>query len=172
MSRTLDKAVGENGTPKASSVVMTELILPHHTNALNSVFGGTIMSWIDIAAAISAGKHCKKDVVTASIDALHFIAPIYVGWVVEVYARVTYVGKTSMEVGVRVEATAPKSTKRVHTATAYLTFVALDDDGKATNAPPLTLETDEDHRRATKAVVRRKHRLVQKEQFKKAKLAK
>ena len=103
---------GEEGTPKASSVVMTELILPHHTNALKSVFGGTIMSWIDIAAAISAGKHSKRDVVTASIDALHFIAPIYVGWVVEIQARVTYVGRTSLEVGVKVEATPPKSTKK------------------------------------------------------------
>jgi acyl-CoA hydrolase len=158
---------GEEGTPKASSVVMTELILPHHTNALNSVFGGTIMSWIDIGAAISAGKHCKKDVVTASIDALHFIAPIYVGWVVEIYARVTYVGKTSMEVGVRVEAMAPKTSKRVHTATAYLTFVALDDHGKVTKAPPLKLETDDDHRRASKAVERRKYRLEQKKLLKK-----
>jgi len=163
---------GEEGTPKASSVVTTELILPHHTNALNSVFGGTIMSWVDIAAAISAGKHSKKDVVTASIDALHFIAPIYVGWVVEIYARVTYVGKTSMEVGVRVEAVAPKSSVRVHAATAYLTFVALDDHGKATKAPPLKLETDDDRRRADKAVERRKYRLIQKEQLKKSKLLK
>jgi len=170
MSRDLDKDHGLEGTPKASGVVMTEMILPHHTNALNSVFGGTIMSWIDIAAAISAGKHCKKDVVTASIDALHFIAPIYVGWVVEVYARVTYVGKTSMEVGVRVEAMAPKSTVRVHTATAYLTFVALDDDGVATAAPALKLETEDDHRRAKKAVTRRKYRLEQKDQFKKSKI--
>jgi len=172
MSHDLNEELGDKGTPKASSVVMTELILPHHTNALNSVFGGTIMSWIDIAAAISAGKHCKKDVVTASIDALHFIAPIYVGWVVEVYARVTYVGKTSMEVGVRVEATAPKSSVRVHTATAYLTFVALDDSGKATSAPKLVLQTEDDRRRAEKAVERRKHRLEQKEQFKKSKLSK
>lgn len=159
--------IGEEGTPKASSVVKTELVLPYHTNALNSVFGGTIMSWIDIAAAISAGKHCKKDVVTASIDALHFIAPAYVGWVVEVYARVTYVSKTSMEVGVRVESVAPKDGMRVHTATAYLTFVALDDCGKATDVPPLKLETEDDKRRAQKAIERRKYRLVQKEALKK-----
>jgi acyl-CoA hydrolase len=158
---------GEEGTPKASSVVMTELVLPSHTNALKSVFGGTIMSWVDIAAAISAGKHCKKDVVTASIDALHFIAPAYVGWVVEVYARVNYVSKTSMEVGVRVESVAPKDGKRVHTATAYLTFVALDDHGKATLAPPIKLETEDDKRRARKAVERRKYRLIQKEELKK-----
>ncbi len=155
----------KEGTPEASSVVKTELVLPYHTNALNSVFGGTIMSWIDIAAAISAGKHCRKDVVTASIDALHFIAPAYVGWVVEVYARVNYVSKTSVEVGVRVESIAPKYGKRVHTASAYLTFVALDDSGKATEAPKLTLETEEDRRRAERAVKRREYRLIQKQEI-------
>ncbi|MGH1467913.1 MAG: acyl-CoA thioesterase [Bdellovibrionales bacterium] len=161
----MSRIVGEEGTPEASSVVMTELVLPYHTNALNSVFGGTIMSWIDIAAAISAGKHCQKDVVTASIDALHFIAPAYVGWVVEVYARVNYVSRTSVEVGVRVESIAPKNGKRVHTASAYLTFVALDDSGKATKAPPLKLKTDDDRRRAEKATVRREYRLLQKKEI-------
>ena len=161
----MSRIQGEEGTPEASSVVMTELVLPYHTNALQSVFGGTIMSWIDIAAAISAGKHCKKDVVTASIDALHFIAPAYVGWVVEVYARVNYVSKTSVEVGVRVESVAPKDGKRVHTASAYLTFVALDDNGKATLAPPLKLKTEDDKRRAYKAIKRREYRLIQKQEI-------
>lgn len=161
----MSRIKGEEGTPKASSVVMTELVLPYHTNALNSVFGGTIMSWIDIAASISAGRHCRKDVVTASIDALHFIAPAYVGWVVEVYARVNYVSKTSVEVGVRVESVAPKNGKRVHTASAYLTFVALDDLGKTTSAPLLNLETEDDRRRAEKAVKRREYRLAQKKEI-------
>ncbi len=161
----MSRIVGKEGTPKISSVIMTELVLPYHTNSLNSVFGGTIMSWIDIAAAISAGKHCKKDVVTASIDALHFIAPAYVGWVVELYARVNYVSKTSVEVGVRVESMAPKVRKKVHTASAYLTFVALDDSGKVTLAPELKLETDEDKRRAKKAVARREYRIIQKQEI-------
>lgn len=161
----MSRTVAEEGTPEASSVVMTELVLPYHTNALNSVFGGTIMSWIDIAAAISAGRHCKKDVVTASIDALHFIAPAYVGWVVEVYSRVNYVSKTSVEVGVRVESIAPKDGQRVHTASAYLTFVALDDAGKATPAPALKLTSEDDKRRAEKAIKRREYRLLQKQEI-------
>ncbi len=161
----MSQSIGKRGTPKASSVIMTELVLPYHTNSLNSVFGGTIMSWVDIAAAISAGKHCKKDVVTASIDALHFITPAYVGWVVEVYARVNYVFKTSVEVGVRVESIAPKAGRRVHTASAYLTFVALDDLGKATLAPELKLETEEDKKRAQKAVARREYRILQKQEI-------
>ena len=87
------------------------------------------------------------------------------GWVVEVYAKVNYVSRTSVEVGVRVESIAPKNGKRVHTASAYLTFVALDDSGKATAAPPLKLETSEDKRRAEKAVIRREYRLLQKKEI-------
>ncbi len=153
------------GTPLASSVVMTELILPSHTNALDSVFGGTVMSWIDIAAAISAGKHCHENVVTASIDALNFLSPVYAGWVMEIKARVNFVSRTSMEVGVKVEAFEPRLRKRVQTATAYLTFVAIDQSGKPTEVPPLHLETEDDKRRNDKAKKRREHRLKQKEEL-------
>ena len=152
-----------SGTPKSSTVTMTQLVLPYHTNALDTVFGGTIMSWVDIAAAISAGRHCRKDVVTASIDALHFLAPVYVGWVVEINARVNFVSKRSLEVGVRVDGVEPKSTNRVHTASAYLTFVALDDNKKPTGVPELKLEDGEDRRRFEAASLRRVHRLKQKE---------
>lgn len=84
----------------ASRVVMTQLVLPSHTNSLGSIFGGTVMSWIDIAAAICAQRHSNKEVVTASIDELHFIAPVYKGWVVNLKASINFVSKTSMEVGV------------------------------------------------------------------------
>src|SRR3954468_6044039 len=88
--------------PKESSVTMTEIVLPSDTNALGSIFGGKVMSWIDIAGAIAAGRHARRVVVTASIDALHFLAPIKLGHIVHIRARVNFVHKTSMEVGVRV----------------------------------------------------------------------
>ena len=139
----------------ASQVVMTELVLPSHTNALKSVFGGVIMSWIDIAAAISAQRHCSKPVVTASIDSLSFVAPVYIGWVVNLKASVNFVSRTSMEVGVRVDAENPITGETFHTASAYLTFVALGPHGKPTDVPPLKLET-EDHRRRNKAAEQRR----------------
>lgn len=154
-------------TPFQSSVTMTELVLPSHTNALDTVFGGQIMSWVDIAAAISAEKHCRNDVVTASIDALHFIAPAYAGWVVEILARVNYVSKTSLEVGVRVDGLSPKRGVRHHMASAYLTFVAIDKNGKPVPVPPLDIETEEDKRRAEKAEERRRYRLEQKAELQK-----
>ena len=92
-----------------SQVVMTELVLPTHTNALGSVFGGTVMSWIDIAAAICAQRHSRKTVVTAHIDEVNFIAPVYKGWVINVKASVNHVATTSMEIGVRVDAENPQT---------------------------------------------------------------
>lgn len=138
---------------------MTQLVLPEHTNALDSVFGGVIMSWIDICAAISAQRHSKKIVVTASIDSLHFVAPVYKGWVVNLKSRVNFVSKTSMEVGVRVDAENPRTGETFHTATAYLTFVALDSNRKPTQVDPLILDTKEDKRRYQEAQIRRELRL-------------
>ena len=137
---------------------MTELVLPSHTNALNSVFGGVIMSWIDIAAAISAQRHSNRPVVTASIDALNFVAPAYVGWVISLKASVNAVHKTSMEVGVRVDGENPLERTHHHIATAYLTFVALE-NGKPTKVCGLIPETDIEKRRAEQALLRRDLRL-------------
>lgn len=142
-----------------STVTMTEMVLPSHTNSLKSVFGGVIMSWIDIAAAISAQRHARRPVVTASIDALNFVAPVYVGWIVNLKASVNYVSRTSMEVGVRLDAENPIEGKRFHVASAYLTFVALDDQGKPCAVPPLLLETEEQKRRHAAAARRRELRL-------------
>lgn len=145
-----------------SEVVMTELVLPSHTNSLSSIFGGIIMSWIDIAAAISAQRHSKSTVVTASIDALNFEAPVYQGWVVNLKAKVNYAGKTSMEVGVRVDAENPRTGERFKTAKAYLTFVAIDDNGKPRQVPGLITENKEDERRLQQAKVRKERRLAHK----------
>ena len=146
----------------ASRVNMTELVLPSHTNAIGSIFGGQIMSWIDIAAAIAAQRHSNKEVVTASIDRLDFVAPVYKGWVVNLHASVNFTSKTSMEVGVRVDAENPKTGEVFHTASAYCTFVALGSNGKPIAIPELILENDEDRRRFEAAKERRAHRLASK----------
>ena len=143
----------------SDEVVMTELVLPSHTNALGTIFGGVIMSWIDIAGAIAAQRHCRKTVVTASIDDLAFIASVKTGWFVQVKARVNYVSKTSMEIGVRVDAEDPMSGEWHHTSSAYLTFVALDHQGRPTAVPPLKIASEEQKRRAEEAVKRREFRL-------------
>ena len=143
----------------ASQVVMTQLVLPSHTNSLDTIFGGVVMSWIDIAAAIAAQRHSQKEVVTASVDALNFIAPVRKGWVVNLKASVNFVSKTSMEVGVRVDAENPKTGEVFHTASAYMTFVALGGNGRPTQIPQLILETDEDRRRFEAAKLRREKRM-------------
>ncbi len=145
-----------------SEVIMTELVLPSHTNSLKSIFGGVIMSWIDIAGAISAQRHSKSSVVTASIDALNFEAPVYEGWVVNLKAKVNFVGKTSMEVGVRVDAENPRTGQIFKTAKAYLTFVAIDEKGKPRQVPELDLETKEDQRRFSEGKIRKERRLMHK----------
>ena len=142
-----------------SAVTMTELVLPSHTNSLQSVFGGVIMSWIDIAAAIAAQRHSSRPVVTASIDALNFVAPVYVGWIVNLKASVNYVSRTSMEVGVRADAENPIAGTSFHIATAYLTFVGLDDYGKPMTVRPVLPETDDERRRFKDAERRRRLRL-------------
>ncbi len=149
--------------PVASSqVVMTQLVLPSHTNSIGSVFGGTIMSWIDICAAICSQRHSGKETVTASIDRLDFVAPVYKGWVVNLKASVNYTSRTSMEVGVRVDAENPKTGETFHTASAYLTFVALSSMGKPAEIPGLALETEDDKRRFEAAKHRREVRLANK----------
>jgi acyl-CoA hydrolase len=142
-----------------NEVVMTEIVLPGHTNALGSVFGGVIMSWIDIAGAIAAQRHCQRQVVTASVDELSFLAGVKTGWFVNLRARVNYTGRTSMEVGVRVEAENPKTGERYHTSTAYLTYVALDDLGRPAKVQPMELKTDDQKRRWKDAEKRRELRL-------------
>lgn len=138
---------------------MTELVLPSHTNALGTIFGGIIMSWVDIAAAICAQRHSSQPVVTASIDALNFVAPVHLGWVVNLRASLNYAGKTSMEVGVRVEAENPITGEKFHTASAYLTFVAIGSNGKPRAVSPVIAETPDEKRRFEAAQKRRTLRL-------------
>lgn len=130
-----------------SSAEFTHLVLPPDTNALGTIFGGRIMEWVDIAASIVASRHCRQVVVTASMDALHFISPVKLGDIVILKASVNYTRHTSLEIGVRVESENPLTGERRHTSSAYLTFVALDGNGKPTAVPPVQPSTDEEKRR-------------------------
>ena len=146
-------------TPSQTAIEMNQLMLPQHTNSLGTAFGGTIMGWIDICAAMSAQRHARSVVVTASMDQLDFLAPIKGGQLVNLRASVNYVGRTSMEVGVRVEAEDTLTGERVHAASAYLTFVALGADDKPAQVPSLTPVTPEEKLRWQEAESRRRQRL-------------
>ena len=151
--------------PSASATHHEHLVRPQHTNAHGTLFGGEVMAWVDIAAATCAMRHSNKAVVTASIDALHFLAPINLGWIVSLDASVNFTARTSCEVGVRVTATYPITGESHHTVSAYLTFVALDDSGRPTPMPQLTPESAVDLKRYEAAKERRKSRLELKERL-------
>lgn len=150
----------EGKPPRASATHQEHLIRPQHTNAHATVFGGEVMAWVDIAAATCAMRHCSKAVVTASIDAMHFLAPIKTGWVVCLDASINFTARTSCEVGVKVTAFHPTTGETNHTASAYLTFVALDSNGRPSPMPPLLPETAVEKRRYAEALERRKARLA------------
>jgi acyl-CoA hydrolase len=139
---------------------MTELVLPQHANVHGTVLGGTVMHWIDLAAAVVANRHCRRPVVTAAFDEMSFLAPIRVGELALLHARLTLVDRSSMEIRVEVESENLLTGDRRHTATAFVTFVALDPETKKPTAvPPLLLETDVERAEHEEAVERRKHRL-------------
>lgn len=146
-----------------SAVEMTQIVLPSHGNALGTVFGGQVAAWIDICAAVAAMRHARNIVVTASMDDLHFMAPAHVGEVLVLRAHVNRAFGTSMEVGVRVEAENPLTGEHRHTATAYLTFVSLDVEGRRVAVPPVIPETDDEKRRYEQADLRRIWRLERRE---------
>lgn len=148
--------------PSESEAVQTHIILPPDANALNAAFGGRVMEWIDICAAIAAQRHCRKVAVTASMDDVHFHVPIKVGWICTVRARVLAAFSTSMEVGVTVTAEDPLSGDRHLATSALLTFVALNPDGTRAFVPPLKLETPQDQRAFDEAKQRRQWRLERK----------
>jgi len=158
--------VSTNQKPvRESRVEMTEIVLPSHTNQLGTIFGGQLMAWIDIAAAISASRHARSVCVTASLDALHFLSPVRLGQHVTLLASVNFTGTTSMEVGVRLESESPETGERTHVATAYLTFVSIDRDGKPRPVPEVVPESPDDERRHHNAQKRRAARLLLKDQL-------
>jgi acyl-CoA hydrolase len=147
-------------TPDASRCVMTQIVMPSHTNGEAGVmFGGILMQWIDVCAGVAAMRHAGGAVVTASVDRLDFLTPVRLGDVVVLSAQVNYVRRTSMEVGCRVETEDMHSRQRRYTTKAYLTFVAVDGDGRPRPVPALELETPDDVRRHAEAEQRRAARL-------------
>jgi acyl-CoA hydrolase len=144
---------------KSHQASMTQLVLPNDTNQLGNLLGGQLMHWIDLVAAIAAARHSKHVCVTASVDELNFIHPIKTGEVVTLFASVNRVFRTSMEIGVRVLSENMLTGVIRHANTAYLTFVALDNDGKPVGVPQVQIETEEEQRRFDDALLRREQRL-------------
>ena len=145
---------------KASRVEMTELVIPTDTNRMGNLLGGRLMHWMDIAAAIAASRHTNRLCVTASVDGLHFHHPVKQGEVVILQASVNRVFNTSLEVGVRVVKEDTLTGKRKHTNTAYLTFVAIDENGRPVTARPVRPVTKVEKRRYRDAARRRRLRLL------------
>ena len=143
----------------ASRAETIHFVLPGSTNALGTLFGGTVMQWIDEIASAAAARHAGGVAVTAAVDALQFLAPVPLGALVVMKAQVNMAGATSMEVGVVVEVEDPRTGVRRRTTRAYLTFVAIDEAGHPRAVPPLLLETDDDRRREAEARGRRQARL-------------
>jgi acyl-CoA hydrolase len=145
---------------RLSYVEKTEIVLPGHTNQLGNIFGGQLMAWVDIAGSIAAARHARAVCVTASIDALHFVAPVRLGQHVVIRAAVNWTGRTSMEVGARLESEEPSTGERRLVAKAYLTFVAIDEHGRPRAVPPVAAETEDEQRRMRDAELRRASRLA------------
>jgi acyl-CoA hydrolase len=143
----------------ASIVTMTELVLPNHTNQLGNLLGGQLMHWIDICAALSAAKHSQRICVTASVDRIDFHHPIRLGNAVTILASVNRTFKTSMEVGVKVFAENFAEGTHIHTNSAYLTFVGVDENTRPVATIEIVPETEDEKRRFDAALQRRKTRL-------------
>lgn len=141
-------------TVKDSQVEMRMLVMPNDANPHNTIFGGVVMSWIDMAAAMVAQRHTGRPVVTVHIDDISFKAPIRVGDQCCIKAAINYVGNTSMLIGVKVVAENPQTGDVRHTTTAYLTFVALDDVGKPVAVPEIVAKTDDEKRRYAEGKIR------------------
>ena len=137
---------------------MHEIVLPNDTNLLGNVLGGRVMHLMDMCAAMSAYKHARTAVVTASVDRLDFLAPSKMGDIMKLQSSVNFTRVSSMEVGVKIESENPKTGISHHTASAYLTFVSLDDNGEPQKVPPVIPENDEEKRRYEDGMVRNQER--------------
>jgi acyl-CoA hydrolase len=148
-----------------SSVIFRQLMSPQDANIAGNVHGGVIMKAIDNAAGVATIRHCRTNAVTASIDQLDFHSPVFIGDILTIKASLNLVGTSSCEVGVRVEAETVITGEIRHVASAYLTFVSLDENLKPKIMPPLVFETDDEKRRNREAILRKKIRLAEKKQI-------
>ncbi|MBP6177296.1 MAG: acyl-CoA thioesterase [Anaerolineales bacterium] len=149
-------------TIHSSRVTLSQLMHPEHANLLGNVHGGWIMKLVDEAGALACMRHAQKKVVTVAIDSMTFRQPIRIGDLIVLNAEVTYTGRTSMEAEVQVVAENPVTGERTHTNTAYLVYVALDNEGQPTSVPQLVIETEEDIQRMEQAKARQAHRISRK----------
>jgi len=154
----VDSVPAEGKRVADSRVVLNMLMNPEHANALGNVHGGVIMKLVDEAGGLAAMRHSRSPVVTVAIDSMTFEEPIFVGNLVTLTAELTYTGRTSMEVCVRVEAEDPLTGSRVHTNTAHLVYVAIDRQGRPRPVPPLLVETPEERVRFQQAEERQRAR--------------
>jgi acyl-CoA hydrolase len=155
------------GKPVRASVSeYSELALPNDANGLGNVLGGKVMHLVDLAAAMAAIRHARRPCVTASVDSLHFLHPVRIGQLLLLRSSVNRVFRTSMEVGVQVETETLLTGEKLHTCSAYLTFVALDENRKAVEIPPVIPETEDEIRRYREAGERREYRLAMRRRLK------
>ena len=143
----------------------SEIALPNDANGLGNVLGGKVMHLVDLAAAMAAIRHARRPCVTASVDSLHFLHPVRIGQLIVLRSSVNRVFRTSMEVGVQVETETLLTGEKLHTCSAYLTFVALDENRKAVEIPPVLPETEEERRRYRQAGERREYRLAMRDRL-------
>ncbi|MEX1099527.1 MAG: acyl-CoA thioesterase [Bacteriovoracaceae bacterium] len=153
-------------TPSESAVEMRQMVMPGDANKHGTIFGGKIMSWMDIAAAMCAERHCNNPVVTAHISDIDFISPIHVGYHVTIRASVNFVGRSSMVVGTRVDSENPYTGEKRKTTKAYLTFVAIDKSGKSVEVPGLDPQSADEKRRYENSKERAKSKKALKAQLK------
>ena len=146
----------------ASRITLSQLMHPEHANLLGNVHGGWIMKLVDEAGALACMRHAQRKVVTVAIDSMTFRQPIRIGDLIILNAEVSYAGRTSLEAEVHVIAEHPVTGERTYTNTAYLVYVALDDEGRPTSVPALRAETEEEQRRMEKAQERQERRLKNK----------
>ena len=142
-----------------SQMTLSQQMMPSDANPLGNVHGGHIMKLIDEAGALAGMRHARRPVVTITMDSISFLSPVRVGHLLTLRGSVNWVGKTALEVGVRVEAENPITGEITHTNSAYAVYVALDDLGKPCSVPPLILESDADRRRWDEAEARQQIRL-------------
>jgi uncharacterized protein (TIGR00369 family) len=153
--------------PSVARTGLAVLMDQTHVNLLGNVHGGVIMRLVDSTAGAVAQRHSGGPAVTAAMDEMAFLEPVHVGDIVRTIGQVNWAGRTSMEIGVRVEAEPWNDSERepLHVASAYLVFVAIDEDGKPRAIPGLEPETDEERRRMREAEIRRSHRLAKKREI-------
>ncbi len=146
-------------TVKESEAELSRLVLPEDTNMFNNLYGGRLMEWMDNIASITAFKHCRKKIVTGSIDNLFFLSPIKLSYIVNIHSFITYVTRSTMEIEIDVSAEDLTTGEKHLTTRAFFTYVAVDDNGKSLEVPGLILSNDEEKKRFNDGVSRHNNRL-------------